>query len=77
MSAPAARGRVTLTDIAQACELSRATVSLVLRGSPLVNADTRARVVWSVDQAGCAALFRRASFGAIFARSGAVQSIRV
>src|SRR5690606_28482894 len=38
------RRRVTLTDIAKACELSRATVSLVLRGSPLVHADTRARV---------------------------------
>src|SRR3546814_9817943 len=43
MTAPARR-RVTLTDIAKACELSRATVSLVLRGSPLVHADTRARV---------------------------------
>jgi len=38
------RGAVTVTDIAQACGVSRATVSLVLRGSPLVNADTRARV---------------------------------
>ena len=44
MTAPAVRGRVTLTDIADACELSRATVSLVLRGSPLVNAQTRVRV---------------------------------
>ena len=44
MTAPAIRGRVTLTDIADACDLSRATVSLVLRGSPLVNVDTRARV---------------------------------
>ena len=40
---PPAR-RVTLTDIADACGLSRATVSLVLRGSPLVHAETRARV---------------------------------
>jgi len=38
------RGAVTVTDIAQACGVSRATVSLVLRGSPLVNIDTRARV---------------------------------
>src|SRR5688572_24841587 len=38
------RARVTLADIANACDLSRATVSLVLRGSPLVNAQTRARV---------------------------------
>ena len=36
--------RITLSDIAQACGFSRATVSLVLRGSPLVHADTRARV---------------------------------
>lgn len=38
------RRKVTLTDIAKACGVSRATVSLVLRGSPLVHADTRARV---------------------------------
>lgn len=42
--APAPRGRVTLADIARACGLSRATVSLVLRGSPLVHSETRARV---------------------------------
>jgi LacI family transcriptional regulator len=35
---------VTVTDIADAVGVSRATVSLVLRGSPLVHADTRARV---------------------------------
>ncbi|NZA26875.1 LacI family DNA-binding transcriptional regulator [Luteimonas sp. SJ-92] len=35
---------VTVTDIAKSCGVSRATVSLVLRGSPLVHADTRARV---------------------------------
>lgn len=40
-----ASGRaVTVTDIAEAIGVSRATVSLVLRGSPLVNVDTRARV---------------------------------
>jgi LacI family transcriptional regulator len=36
--------KVTLTDIASGCDVSRATVSLVLRGSPLVNTLTRARV---------------------------------
>lgn len=36
--------RVTLSDIARACDVSRATVSLVLRGSPLTAAATRARV---------------------------------
>ncbi len=36
--------KVTLNDIAAGCDLSRATISLVLRGSPLVNKHTRARV---------------------------------
>jgi LacI family transcriptional regulator len=36
--------RVTVTDIARACGVSRATVSLVLRGSPLPAAHTRAKV---------------------------------
>ena len=35
---------VTVTDIARAAGVSRATVSLVLRGSPLVGAATRAKV---------------------------------
>ncbi|WP_391486588.1 LacI family DNA-binding transcriptional regulator, partial [Leclercia adecarboxylata] len=41
---PAGKGTraVTVTDIAEAIGVSRATVSLVLRGSPLVNVDTRA-----------------------------------
>jgi LacI family transcriptional regulator len=38
------RRKVTLADIALGCDVSRATVSLVLRGSPLVNSATRARV---------------------------------
>jgi LacI family transcriptional regulator len=36
--------RLTLADIASGCGVSRATVSLVLRNSPLVHPDTRARV---------------------------------
>jgi LacI family transcriptional regulator len=43
MPTPSPR-RVTLADIARGCGLSRATVSLVLRASPLVHADTRALV---------------------------------
>jgi len=36
--------QITLKDIAQACGVSRATVSLVVRGSPLVHEGTRRRV---------------------------------
>lgn len=36
--------RITLNDIARACGVSRSTVSLVLRGSPLVHANTRQQV---------------------------------
>ena len=43
-SNPPTHRRVTLNDIAAGCALSRATVSLVLRGSQLVNPQTRARV---------------------------------
>jgi LacI family transcriptional regulator len=38
------RRKVTLNDIAEAAGVSRATVSLVLRGSPLVREETRSRV---------------------------------
>ena len=41
---PAPAPRVTLADIAEGCGVSRATVSLVVRNSPLVHADTRAKV---------------------------------
>ncbi|WAT16383.1 LacI family DNA-binding transcriptional regulator [Xanthomonas fragariae] len=44
------RGAVTLRDIAGAIGVSRATVSLVLRGSPLVHASTRARVEAELDR---------------------------
>ncbi len=46
------RRRITLSDIAQACGVSRATVSLVLRGSPLVHADTRRRVEAEMQRQG-------------------------
>ncbi|MBB1060813.1 LacI family DNA-binding transcriptional regulator [Marilutibacter spongiae] len=52
MPTPPASSRVTLTDIAAACGLSRATVSLVLRGSPLVSPRTRARVEAEIQRQG-------------------------
>jgi len=41
---PSTHRKVTLNDIAAGCGVSRATVSLVLRASPLVNKLTRAKV---------------------------------
>ncbi|MBS0581521.1 MAG: LacI family DNA-binding transcriptional regulator [Proteobacteria bacterium] len=43
---------MTLNDIARACGVSRATVSLVLRGSPLVHADTRRQVKAEMQRQG-------------------------
>jgi LacI family transcriptional regulator len=45
-------GRITLTDVARHAGVSRATVSLVLRDSPLIPAATKARVRLSVDAVG-------------------------
>jgi len=45
-------GQITLKDIAQACGVSRATVSLVVRGSPLVHVDTRRRVEAEMQRQG-------------------------
>ncbi|MBN6150227.1 LacI family DNA-binding transcriptional regulator [Xanthomonas sp. AmX2] len=52
MPSPPADKRVTVSDIAAACGVSRATVSLVLRNSPLVHADTRARVAAEIARQG-------------------------
>jgi len=49
---PPRRRPTTVNDIARACGVSRATVSLVLRGSPLVHADTRARVELELKKQG-------------------------
>jgi LacI family transcriptional regulator len=63
----AAAKRVTVSDIAAGCGVSRATVSLVLRESPLVHVDTRARVQAEIVRQGyvyhrgAANLRRRAS----------------
>ena len=48
----AQRRKITLNDIAAAAGVSRATVSLVLRNSPLVHADTRARIEQQIDKLG-------------------------
>jgi LacI family transcriptional regulator len=44
--------RVTLLDVARHAGVSRATASLVIRKSPLVGADTRARVEATMEQLG-------------------------
>lgn len=49
---PPQRRRVTVADIASAAGVSRATVSLVLGGSPLVGAATRARVEAEIRRQG-------------------------
>lgn len=46
------RGRATLADIASACGVSAATVSLALRGNPMVNEATRERVVRESERQG-------------------------
>lgn len=48
----AATSRLTLADIAAGCGVSRATVSLVLRNSPLVHPDTRAKVEGELKRRG-------------------------
>jgi LacI family transcriptional regulator len=52
MSAGKPRSKLTLNDVARGCDVSRATVSLVLRGSPLVHADTRAKVEAEIRRIG-------------------------
>ena len=46
------RSRATMVDIAHAAGVSKSTVSLVLRGSPLVHEDTRARVTAAIKELG-------------------------
>ncbi|MEO7324924.1 MAG: LacI family DNA-binding transcriptional regulator [Dokdonella sp.] len=44
--------KLTLNDVARGCGVSRATVSLVLRGSPLVKSETRTRVEAEIQRIG-------------------------
>ncbi|TDK31313.1 LacI family DNA-binding transcriptional regulator [Rhizobium deserti] len=46
------KSRVTLLDVAQVAHVSRATASLVIRKSPLVGVETRARVEAAMRQLG-------------------------
>ncbi|PWC37405.1 LacI family DNA-binding transcriptional regulator [Azospirillum sp. TSO35-2] len=62
-------GRITLTEVADHAGVSRSTVSLVLRGSPLVAADTRERV-----QAAIAALGYIYNRGAATLRAARTQT---
>ena len=62
--------RVTLIDVAQHCQVSRATVSLVLRDSPLVADATRERVKQGMDELGY--VYNRAAASLRTQRSGAI-----
>lgn len=63
--------RVTLADIAAACGLSKATVSMVLRDNPQVHPDTRARVRAELDRQGY--VYHRGA--ASLRRAGAVNAV--
>ena len=60
--------KVTLNDIAEACGVSRATVSLVLRESPLVHPETRQRVKDEMRRQGY--VYNRAAAGLFALRHG-------
>ena len=62
--------RVTLIDVAQHCQVSRATVSLVLRDSPLVADATRERVKQGMKDLGY--VYNRAAASLRSHRSGAI-----
>jgi LacI family transcriptional regulator len=62
--------RVTLIDVAQHCQVSRATVSLVLRDSPLVADATRERVKRGMEELGY--VYNRAAASLRSQKSGAI-----
>ena len=62
--------RATIVDVARVAGVSKSTVSLVLQGSPLVRAETRAAVEEAMESLGyvynrAAAALRGASVGLI------------
>jgi LacI family transcriptional regulator len=65
--------RITLLDVAREAGVSRATASLVLRDSPLVAAETRRRVLETME--GMGYVYNRAAASLRTRRSGAVGVI--
>lgn len=68
-----ASARVTVIDIARHAGVSKSTVSLVLQGSPLVKAETRERVLSSIEALGY--VYNRGAANLRSARSNTVGMV--
>jgi LacI family transcriptional regulator len=74
MTTAAPNGRnLTIVDIARAASVSRSTVSLVLKGSPLVREETGERVTKAMDALGY--VYNREAANLRRARSGIVGMV--